>query len=329
VYFSGSTATENPMEVDHDDDDDDDDNDDEYATLSCQWPGAAVATAVHLKATFFDRQRTTVFRANAVIVGHGAAADSNGAYEGCVLREQAATASGGRVKSSTGDDAENVRVWLRDARAALFGRGDDDGTRAAEYVYALQTPSGGNDPAPLSLRLSWKMKLRPIGLTVLGSVQLFRVPGHGLASLAPVSSRFIGPLIRCLLEERERHRQADLRAAANAEQLLDDNRRLLDRLRSAADSRQQDDRRLISRFVEVLNAKKRRLVAIQQELSELKQQQQRIGSMAVTNTESREITVQQRGRKAKSNTTPYGKQLNDTPVVIKKRRPRTMQITRR
>lgn len=323
------------MEVEHNDHDDSDKGDREYATLACQWPGAIGATTVHLEATFYDRQQTTVLRVNAVIVGNGAMTDSSGVYEGCVLREQAAATSCRRVKSDAEGDgeAENVRVWLRDARAALFGRGSD--ATVAEYVHSLQLLCSGNDPEPSGplLQLSWKMKLHPIGMMVLGSVQLFRVPEQSQVSLALVSSKFIEPLIKCLLEERKRHQQDSCKAAADAKQLLEDNHRLLDRLRSAADSRQQDDKKLLAQFVEVLNAKKRRLIAIQQELSELKQQQKCTESIAVNDNKAQKVTVQQRGRgrgrgrKAKLNTTVYDKQFNDVPVVMKKSRPRTMQAS--
>lgn len=318
-----------------------DDNACEYATLTCQTPGVAHSTTVHVKVTFFDSQQTTVFRAIAVVVDNGAAVDSSGVYEGCVLREQAAVASCRRINAKTetevDDDDEKVQVWLRDARAALFGRGDH--AADAEYVHSLQLgPSSGNDLQPSGplLRLLWKMKLHPIGMMVLGSVQLSRVtagkvPEQSQVSLGLASSMFIKPLIECLLEGNKQHQRSEYEAAANAKQLLEDNQRLLDRLQSLADSRQQDDNRLIARFVEVLNAKKRQIVLLKQQLSELKQQQPCIGSTTVIDTKVRETTVQQLGRglgkqrKSTYKTMMYDGQLNkDDSMTMKKKRLRKM-----
>lgn len=255
------------------------DNDDEYATLACKWSvdGTAVSTVtLHLKVAFFDQpadERRTVLRAIAFVVSDAAAGpDVNGpvesVYEGTVRWEDAVETVTDRGKS---DDVESVRVWLRDARMALTGGNvDDDADDSEGYEYCLQR-AGFDDEVPPSVVLTWKMKLGPFGMVMQGSVTLVMVTEPAECARR-ASAVFVRPLIDRVSAERTIRERAVDEVTDSARCLLEDNKRLLDRLRLLVEMKKRDERQLMERFVRVLNAKKVRLTTIQQQLSELKRQ---------------------------------------------------------
>jgi len=181
-------------------------------------------------------------------------------------------------------------VWLRDARVALTGRitdGDDSGP-----VYEHRLRQGGYSARP-SLVLTWTMKLVPFGTMTLGSVTFVGATAPARCLLQRVSDWFVGPLIDRLSAERAAGKTAD-----SVRQLLENIKRLLDQLRLLTETKQRNDQRLMAQFARVFNAKKRRLAAIEQQLSELKQQQQqRDKPIAVVEHASRTIKVRQSRRK--------------------------------
>lgn len=259
----------------------------EYATLACRCSTADRTTAVNLKVAFSD-VGPVAFLASAVLAAD-AMSGGVGVYEGRVPREKAAAAS--RLKSP-GDDRESVRVWLRDARAALIGQGGGDDSPADEYSYYLEelTKSQDDGGGGRLLLLSWKMKLRPIGWAKLGVVQLAEVTSPPAERLIRA---FVEPLIGSLSAERKDRARSNRSAAENEKRLLDDNQRLLAELRLVTESRTRNDQRLMAKFVQVLNEKKKRIAAVEQELFELKRRDDGGTSMV---EKPATVTDQRRGR---------------------------------
>lgn len=264
----------------------DDANDDcEYATLVCRsTTSRCTTTTVHLKLNFCkdsgngahdyeEYGHRIVLSASAIIVDAETVSSTNSLYEGHVLWEQAMTMGCNRPKPKDGGNgdaatsAESVRRWLDDARAALLGQRDGDGSAKPDgpkYAYGLKRD--GDD-----FQLTWNMALQPFGTRALGAVRLGR-PATTATDAELTVIRFVEPLIRGLLAERRGHERADRESAEHSKRLLDDNRRLLEQLSSAAEGRQRDDRRLMARFVEVLNAKKRQLAVERERMRELQRE---------------------------------------------------------
>lgn len=317
-----------PMEQALDGKRDDADDGHEYATLACTW-STTTTTTLHLKVAFFDRpadDRKTVLRASAFVVCAATSADAAGGpvesvYEGSVGWDDAAAAS-----RSESDDDESVRVWLRDARAALTGRTADGDDSGPVYEHRLRRAGHGTRP---SLILTWTMKLVPFGTMTLGSVTFVGVTAPDRHALRRASGRFVGPLIDRLAAERSFRERAASETADGARRLLEDNRRLLNQLRLLTETKQRDDQRSMARFVRVLNAKKRRLAAVQQQLSALKQQQpQRDEPVAVAEHASKTAKVWQsrgkRGRTVESDAAIDRKELadiDDSRSIMKRGQP--------
>lgn len=242
------------------------DDDYEYAMLPCQWLSAAAAAAetvvtAHLKIAFNDGADGTVMRVCAAVVGGTEADVPTGVYVGTVTADEAAAAAAGRFSAdeAAAGRLSAVDVWSRDARAALTA--DDRGTADAEHVRCLRDEGRGE-----IVVLSWRIKVAAFCAVTLGAVRMNRVP----ATVARLCVEFVEPLVRGLRAERLRGERAGRAAATTESRLADDNRRLLDRLRGVAESRRRDDDRLMARFLAVLNAKKRRLETVQNELSRLR-----------------------------------------------------------
>lgn len=235
------------------------DDDYEYATLPCQWSSSSSAAetvvTAHLKVAFCGGADGTAMRACAAIAGGGGteADRPSGLYAGTVTADEAAAAAAGRSSA----DQSAVDAWTRDARAALTA----DDAAAGEYVRCLRDEGSGE-----VVVLSWRIKVAAFCAVTLGTVRMNRVQGP----VARMCAEFVEPLMRGLRAERLRGERAGRAAAATESLLADDNRRLLDRLRGVAESRRRDDDRLMARFLAVLNAKKRRLETVQNELSRLK-----------------------------------------------------------
>jgi len=188
-------------------------------------------------------------------------------YGGFVIGNKAADQTlDSAVRHDFDDDDKSaaVRLWLRDARAALVGSG---GKPTTEYEYHLRREDDR------LLTLAWKMKLlvehRPFGLVTLGMVQMTEVTPRVNSTVSLTCTSFITPLIRLLSAERKQRKLSDLAAADRERCQLEDNRRLLDELRSMADGQRLENQRLMARFLEVLNAKKRRIFDLQQKLADL------------------------------------------------------------
>lgn len=243
------------MEVDRADDDRY-----EYVTLACQFD--KTAATVNLKVSLSD-VGSIALRVNAIVT-IGAKSSDVGAYEGHVLRDEAVAKS----RHKTSDDKERIRVWLKDARAALIERGGGgagDDKPPIEYGYYLNELVKSYDGVRL-LQLSWKMKLQPIGQALLGVVQL--------AEVKPTTERairvFVEPLVNSLSAERRDRIRLNRLAAEKEEQLLNDNQRLLMEFKSVTERQKQYDQLFMAKFVKVLNEKKKRIAALERELSELK-----------------------------------------------------------
>lgn len=258
----------------------------EFSTLKCKWSPTDSATAtVHLKMEFCDEaaagRSRTALQATAIVddVPGGDCA----AFTGLVVCDEAAdqSLSSGRAETLC-DESTAVRTWIRDARMALVGSGDDS-TTAAVYEYHLRREDDR------LLTLAWKIKVRPFGLATLGTIQMTEVTG----AVSLTSTSFIASLIRMLSVKQKRQEQSDLAAADRERCQLEDNRRLLDELRLMADSRQSDDQRLMTRFLKVVNAKKQRIADLQQELSKLKLERE-VPMTVVTATEQEKVMVRRR-----------------------------------
>jgi len=183
------------------------------------------------------------------------------------------------------DESTATRVWLRDARAALVCNGDKS---TAKYEYHLRR----EDDNDRLLTLAWKIKLRPFGLATLGAVQMKEVT----PSMSVACTSFITPLIRLLSAEQKNRELSDLAAADRERCQLEDNRQLLNKLRSMVEGRRLDDQRLMARFVEVLNSKKRRITDLRQELAELKMESNVPQPVVVTAERDKLIGQRRRGR---------------------------------
>jgi len=211
------------------------------------------------------------------------------AYEGFVIGHKAADQTLNSRVCNDDDKSAAVRVWLRDARAALVGSSDKPLT--AEYEYHLRRED--NDRL---LTLAWKIKLRPFGLSTLGMVQMTELKPNSTATVSLACTSFITPLIRMLAAERKHQQLSDLAAADREQRQIEDNRQLLDQIQLMADRRQIEDQRLMARFIEVLNAKKRRILNLQQELAELKLEQNVQQPVANAVEQEKVIVRQRRGR---------------------------------
>jgi len=264
----------------------------EFSTLKCQWSLTdSPNITVHLKVAFCDeaaddptRMALQVTAIVDDIVGDCVV------YEGFVIGKKAADQN---IHSGVRhDDTESaaVRVWLRDARAALVGSG---GKPTAEYEYHLRREDDDNGRL---LTLAWKIKLRPFGLATLGMVQMTEVKPRVNSTMSLTCTTFITPLIRMLSAERKHQKLSDLEAADRERCQLEDNRRLLDQLRLMADSQRLEDQRLMARFLEVLNTKKQRIFELQQELAELKLERGVPQPMAIADEQKKVIVRQRRGR---------------------------------
>jgi len=234
----------------------------EFSTLKCQWSLTDSPTVtVHLKVAFCDEgaddQARMALQVTAIV---NMSFDDYVVYTGFVMGDKAADQSLNSGVQHDVDESTIVRIWLRDARAALVCSGDKP---SADYEYHLRREDVDNDQL---LTLAWKIKVRPFGLATLGTVQMRKVT----STMSVTCTSFITPLIRLLSAERKQQELSDLAAAECERRLSEDNRRLLNELRSMADSRRLDDQRLMARFVKVLNAKKQRITDLQQKLDDLK-----------------------------------------------------------
>lgn len=259
----------------------------EFSTLKCQWSLTDSPTVkVHLKVAFCDGaadDETRVAMQVTAIVN--TSFDDYVVYTGFVIGEKAANQSLHSGVQHDLDKSTATRVWLRDARAALVCSSNNS---TAEYEYHLRR----EDDNDRLLTLAWKIKLRPFGLATLGAVQMKEVT----PSMSVACTSFITPLIRLLSAERKHRELSDL-AASNRERCqLEDNRRLLNEMQSMVDGRRLDDQRLMARFVEVLNSKKRRIADLRQELAELKIESNVPQSVVVTVERDKLIGQRRRGR---------------------------------
>ncbi|XP_060839581.1 uncharacterized protein LOC132920875 [Rhopalosiphum padi] len=259
----------------------------EFSTLKCQWSLTDSPTVtVHLKVAFCDEaaddQARMALQVTAIV---NMSLDDYVVYTGFVMGDKAADQS---LNSGVQHDDEStvVRIWLRDARAALVCSGDRPST---DYEYHLRREDGDNDQL---LTLAWKIKVRPFGLATLGSVQMREVT----STMSVTCTSFITPLIRLLSAERKQRELSDLAAADCERRLSEDNRRLLNELRSMVDSRQSDDQRLMARFVEVLNAKKQRITDLQQKLTDQKLERNVLQPVVAASEQDEVIGRRRRGR---------------------------------
>lgn len=255
----------------------------EYVTLTCCWL-KNVSTEVNLKVAFYDyctEDQQTVLKLCAAIDTDNSVA--SGVYEGTVNRSQAAKESiCSRINVDTesiNSDNELIRIWLQGARSALIGDNiiSDDRKNTAknpnEYVYYLQHVKSEGSSQP-QLLLLWKKKLQPFGMVILGSVIVTLIEIEQEKLIGQLSALFFQPLISKLTAERKYHKEKNCLASEKETKLIEDNRRLLEQLKSVTESRKRDDQRLMAQFLKILNTKKQRLAAIKQELSDLKQQSQ-------------------------------------------------------
>jgi len=261
----------------------------EFSTLKGQWSLTDSPTiTVHLKMEFCDEaaddQARMALQVTAIvddIVGDCVV------YGGFVIGNKAADQCLHLGVHDGDDKSAAVRVWLRDARAALVGSGVKPTT---EYEYHLRREDDDNDRL---LTLAWKMKLRPFGLATLGMVQMTEVTPRVNSTVSLTCTSFITPLIHLLSAERKQRKLSDLAAADRDRCQLEDNHRLLDKLQSMANGQQLEDRRLMARFLEVLNTKKQRIFDLQQELADLKLERDVPETVAAA-VEQKKVTVRQR-----------------------------------
>lgn len=261
----------------------------EFSTLKGQWSLTDSPTiTVHLKMEFCDEaaddQARMALQVTAIvddIVGDCVV------YGGFVIGNKAADQCLHLGVHDGDDKSAAVRVWLRDARAALVGSGVKPTT---EYEYHLRREDDNNDRL---LTLAWKMKLRPFGLATLGMVQMTEVMPRVNSTVSLTCTSFITPLIHLLSAERKQRKLSDLAAADRDRCQLEDNHRLLDKLRSMANGQQLEDRRLMARFLEVLNTKKQRIFDLQQELADLKLERD-VPETVPAAVEQKKVTVRQR-----------------------------------
>jgi len=267
----------------------------EFSTLKGQWSLTDSPTiTVHLKVAFCDEaaddQARMAMQVTAIvddIVGDCVV------YGGFVVGNKAADQtlnSGVRHDFDDDDKSAAVRVWLRSARAALVGSG---GKPTTEYEYHLRREDDDNDQL---LTLAWKMKLRPFGLATLGMVQMTEVTPKVKSTVSLTCTSFITPLISLLSAERKQQKLSDLGVADRERCQLEDNRRLLEELRLMADSQRLVNHRMMAQFVEVLNAKKRRILDLQQELANLKLEPDVPRPDAIAVEQKKVIVRQRRGR---------------------------------
>lgn len=270
------------------------DNEDsyEFSTLKGQWSLTDSPTiTLHLKVVFCDEaaddQARMALQVTAIvddIVGDSVV------YGGFVIGKIAADQCLDSGVRHDDDESAAVRVWLRNARAALIG---NDEKPTTEYVYHLRRELDDNNRL---LTLTWKIKLRLNALATLGMVQMTEVTPRVNSTVSLTCTSFITPLIRILSAERKHQKLSDLAVADRERCLLEDNRRLLDELRLMADGQRLDNQRLIARFLEVLNTKKRRIIDLQQELDKLKLEQEILQPVATAAEQKKVIAQQRRGR---------------------------------
>lgn len=267
--------------------DDDNDCNYEYVTLTCCWltiDSNSVSTPVNLKVAFYDgctEDQQTVLKLCAAINTENSVA--SGVYEGIVNRNQAIKESvSTQINVNTESkitDNESVRIWLQGARSAIIGDNiiSNDGKNTAKdsnkYACYLQHVKS-EKPLQQQLLLIWKEILQPFGKVILGSVTVTLVPIENEKLIGQMNALFVQPLINTLAAERKFHRENNYLTSEKEAKLIEDNRRLLDQLKSVAESRKRDDQRVMAQFLKILNTKKQRLATIKQELSDLKQQHQ-------------------------------------------------------
>lgn len=282
----------------------------EYTTLACQLGSSLdVVVTVHLKVLFSNvYNQQAVLKVYALIAGE-ANAEINGVYYGCVNKEQAIATSRDLEKNTSSMAEEDIKLvhdWLNNARLALTEQhvdsNNDNNTsnNITEYVYRLQFNQNENDQK--TLRLCWKIKLRPFGMMTLGSICLSKITMPSEFA-QQVSSLFVQPLISSLLEEKNCHEQMVRAASKNENQLLDDNKRLLNQMQSMTDFQQKENKKLVAQFLKVLNTKKLRLAEVQEELSRLKKQQEDNVLEPTTKTEEKEllnVSKRKKGRNSRS-----------------------------
>ncbi|XP_026813534.1 uncharacterized protein LOC113554059 [Rhopalosiphum maidis] len=261
----------------------------EFSTLKCQWSLTDSPTVtVHLKVAFcdeaVDHQARMALQVTAIV---NLSSDDYVVYTGFVMGDKAADQTLNSGVQHDDDESTIVRIWLRDARAALVCSSGDK--PSAEYEYHLRREDGDNDQL---LTLAWKIKVRPFGLATLGTVQMREVT----STMSVTCTSFITPLIRLLSAERKQRELSDLAAADCERRLSEDNRRLLNELRSMVDSRQLDDQRLMAQFVEVLNTKKHKITDLQQKLADLKLECNVLQPMVAASDQDEVIGRRRRGR---------------------------------
>jgi len=262
----------------------------EFSTLKGQWSLTdSPNITIHLKVAFCDEaaddQARMALQVTAIVDDI-----DNVVYGGFVIGKKAADQCLDSGIRHDDDESAVVRVWLRNARAALIG---SDEKPTTEYVYHLRRENDDNDRL---LTLAWKIKLRLNALATLGMVQMTEVTPRVNSTMSLTCSSFITPLIRILSAERKRQKLSDLAAADRERCLLEDNRRLLDELRLMADSQRLENQRLMAQFLEVLNTKKRRIIDLQQELDKLKLEQEIPQPVTIANEQKKVIAQQRRGR---------------------------------
>jgi len=263
----------------------------EFSTVKGQWSiNESPTVTVYLKVAFYDEaaddQERMALQVTAIvdIVGDYVA------YEGFVMGNKAADQTQRSRIRNNDDKSSAVCVWLRDARAALVGCSDKPITE--EYEYHLRREDN-NDRL---LTLAWKIKLKPFGLSTLGTVQMTEVKSSSTTSVSLACTSFITPLISMLAAERKHQQLSDHEATEREQHQLEDNHRLLNQMQLMADSRQIEDQQLMARFIEVLNAKKRRIFDLQQELAELKLERNMQQPVAIAVDQEKVIVRQRRGR---------------------------------
>lgn len=242
----------------------------EYVTLECHLLTVnalqSVPATIHLQVAFDNNdiydQNKIVLKMNAIIV----TADPNisGAYQGFKVGHDAVAAMKNRSDVVSIDQA--ISVWLKDSYVALVGLNSDN-VDTAQYVYCLKQLKLRKG---IMLEFEWKKKLLPFGIIVLGSVLLLKMNPVEIVNHS--STWFIQPLINSQLVERKRQKEADRAASSNMENLLEDNVRLLNTLQLVNKTKELNDQQQMVQFLKVLNAKKQKLAALKQDISELKQQ---------------------------------------------------------
>lgn len=216
---------------------------------------------------------------------------SGGVYEGTVSADEAAESSrhhssgvpGGAPETAV----ESLDVWLRDARAALTGENREK--NGVVVVHCLRQHENEQ-----TLTLCWKLKDKFCAVA-LGSIRLSKVTApSGL--VGQMSVKFVEPLMSDLRTERRRCERAISAASETADQLLEDNRRLMRRIESMAESRGRDDERTMARFLRILNAKKLRIADMERELSRL---QRNVGETVDERVDERETLSRVTGRRGR------------------------------